>query len=78
MDTVGGVDKDRWKWRRRIALYSLAAGLIYPVMAGGAAVIEPRISDTLGELAWPLYVFLGANLGAYIGTAAWEEIRIPR
>jgi len=78
VDQDCGIKADRWKWRRRIALLSLAAGLVYPLLAGGAAIVEPRVSETLGELAWPLYVFLGANLGAYIGTAAWEEIRIPR
>jgi len=62
---------DRWRWRRRIALVSLGAALLYPVLAafGPAAIVE---------IAWPLYAFLGANVGAYIGTAAWEEIKIPR
>lgn len=72
------ISEDRWKWRRRIALASLGAGLVYPILAGAAAMLEPEVSATLGELAWPLYVFLGANLGAYIGTAAWEDIKIPR
>lgn len=57
---------------------SLGAALIYPLLAGLAAMVEPQVSETLGELAWPLYVFLGANVGAYIGTAAWEEIKVPR
>ena len=68
---------DRWRWRRRIALSSLAAGLVYPVLAGAAAIVEPRVSETLSSLAWPLYTFCGANVGAYIGTAAWEHVRKP-
>jgi len=64
----------RWRWRRRIALTSLAAGLVYPVLAGLAAVIEPRVSETLSSIAWPVYTMLMGNIGAYIGTAAWEHI----
>lgn len=74
-----GVDhpnpEQRWRWRRRIALISLTAGLVYPLFAGLAAVLEPRVSATLSSIAWPVYTMLMGNIGGYIGTAAWEHIR---
>ena len=68
---------DHWRWRRRIALASLISGLLYPLLASAAAIIEPQVSATLTSIAWPLYTFCGTNVGAYIGTAAWENIKGP-
>ncbi len=68
------VSDQRWRWRRRIALTSLTAGLVYPIAAGLAAIIEPDVSATLASIAWPVYTMLMGNIGAYIGTAAWEHI----
>jgi len=68
----------RWRWRRRIALISLGAGIVYPLLAGLAAVIEPKVSETLSSIAWPVYTMLSGNLAAYIGSAAWEHVKAPR
>lgn len=70
------VSERRWRWRRRIALVSLAGGMGWPVFALVLAFIHPGVDGVVESVSWPFYIFVGANIGAYIGTAAWENIRV--
>ena len=46
---------DHWRWRRRIALASLISGLLYPLLASAAAIIEPLGSTPVRTITrfWP-------------------------
>ena len=58
---------DRWKNRRRMAWLSMLAGLLFPLLILGTE------SPTLGAIAAPFYMFVGAVVGAYIGFATWDD-----
>ena len=70
------VSERRWRWRRRIALVSLVGGMLWPVMALSLAFVHPDVDSVVDTVSWPFYMFVGANIGAYIGTAAWENVRV--
>lgn len=64
----------RWRWRRRIALTSLVSGLGYPLVLVLLTALGSDASEIADSVSWPFYVFVGSNIGAYIGTATWEQI----
>lgn len=76
--TLPACEDRRWRWRVRIAAVSLAGGILFPIGAAIAAVIEPGVGRTLSSLAWPVYVFLGANLSVFTGAAAYEHVGSSR
>lgn len=56
----------RWKHRRRMAYAALIAGLLMPIIAIWA--------DGIGALAGPYYLFVGAVVSVYIGSATMETV----
>ena len=50
-----------------MAWLSMLAGLLFPLLILGTE------SPTLGAIAAPFYVFVGAVVGAYIGFATYED-----
>ena len=62
-----GLHRDRWKNRRAMAWSSLTAGLLYPLL------ILATDSAQLGLIATPIYLFIGAVVGAYIGFSTVDD-----
>jgi hypothetical protein len=58
---------DRWWHRRKMAWFSLAAGLLFPLL------LLSTDSPQLGAVAGPFYIFIGAVVGAYIGFATVDD-----
>lgn len=63
-------DYDRWKNRRRMAWICMAAAIGFPVLV---LFTESR---ELGEIATPFYMFVSAVVGAYVGFASWEDVKM--
>lgn len=57
----------RWTNRRRMAWVSLAAGLLYPIVA---SITDCEI---LKDIAGPFYLFVGIAVGAYVGFATLDD-----
>lgn len=62
--------KIRWQHRRRMAYAALAGLIAYP------ALFLFADSTHLASVAWPVMSTLGAVVGAYVGFATWESVRI--
>lgn len=60
-------DKDRWKNRRRMAWFSLLAGLAFPLL------LLYTDSAQLGAVAGSFYAFVGAVVASYIGWATIDD-----
>ena len=58
---------DRWKNRRKMAWYSMIAGLAYPLLVLGSKSTE------LGEIAIPFYSFVTMVVVAYIGARVVDD-----
>mgnify|MGYP000001541205 FL=1 len=58
---------DRWRNRRKMAWLSMLAGLLFPLL------ILVTESAQLGQIAPPLYVFVGMVVTAYIGGAVVDD-----
>ena len=63
-------DQDRWKNRRRMAWICMSAAIGYPLL------VLASNSRELGEIAIPFYMFVSAVVGAYVGFASWEDVRM--
>jgi len=63
-------DYDRWKNRRRMAWICMVAAIGFPVLV---LFTESR---ELGEIATPFYMFVSAVVGAYVGFASWEDVKM--
>lgn len=61
-----------WRHRRRMAWIAMLAGAGYPLLVLGTD------SATLGSIAGPFYLFVGAVVGAYIGFATWNDNTMGR
>ena len=61
---------DRWKNRRRMAWVCMVAAIGFPVLV---LFTESR---ELGEIATPFYMFISAVVGAYVGFASWEDVKL--
>jgi len=59
--------KDRWKNRRKMAWFSMIAGLLYPLL------ILASESPTLGQVALPFYGFVTGVVMAYIASATYDD-----
>lgn len=59
--------KDRWRNRRKMAWFSMLAGLLFPIL------ILFTESNQLGAIATPFYVFVGMVVTAYIGGAVVDD-----
>lgn len=59
--------KDTWRNRRRMAWFSLYAGLLFPLL------ILASESPTLGQIALPFYGFVAGIVMTYIGAATYED-----
>ena len=62
--------KTRWYHRRIMAYTAAVAGLSFPLLL---LAVE---SADLSPIAWPFYAFVGSIVGLYIGSSAWESIKI--
>ncbi len=58
---------DRWKNRRKMAWYSMTAGLAYPLL-----VLASK-STELGEIAIPFYSFVTMIVVTYIGARVVDD-----
>lgn len=58
---------DRWKNRRKMAWYSMTAGLAYPLLVLGSKSTE------LGEIAIPFYSFITMIVVTYIGAKVVDD-----
>lgn len=60
----------RWRVRRRMAIASFIAGLVFPILC---------LKNTgLIELAVPFYSFLTSIIIIYIGSAAYDDAHGPQ
>lgn len=57
----------RWRVRRRMAIASLAAGILFPC--------GYLFAQQLGDIAWPYLTFLSVPISVYIGGATLETIK---
>jgi hypothetical protein len=60
----------RWKNRRRMAWLALIGLLAYP------ALFLFADSEHLASVAWPVMATLGGIVGAYVGFATWESVKV--
>lgn len=58
-------ENDRWKHRRRMAYWSIIAGLVYPFVP-----IDPELAKVI---AYPFYLFVGSVVGSYVGFATVDD-----
>lgn len=63
-------EQDRWKNRRRMAWVCMFAGVGYPLL------VLASNSRELGEIAMPFYMFISAVVGAYVGFATWDDVKM--
>lgn len=62
-----GEGKDRWKNRRLMAWFSLAGGLLFPIL------VLFTDSDQVSAIAAHFYLFVGAVVTAYVGFATYDD-----
>lgn len=65
-------EHDRWKNRRKMAWICMIAAIGYP------ALVLFTESRELGEIATPFYMFVSAVVGAYVGFASWEDVKMKQ
>jgi hypothetical protein len=63
---------DRWKNRRRMAWICMVAAIGFPLL------VLFSESRALGEIATPFYMFVSAVVGAYVGFASWEDVKMKQ
>lgn len=57
----------RWRNRRCMAWIALIGGMAYP------ALLLLTDNPQLGDIAWPVYTFFGAVVGAYVGFSTLDD-----
>lgn len=65
--TTGDNNTKRWPNRRRMAWFSMIAGLLFPLLL---LVTE---SPQLGAIAAPFYIFAGGIIAAYFGFVTLDD-----